>query len=134
MLSQQNDQRTIDESYAQYRSIATGLQNARWQWCLETDDGRLIAAAMVVPDGDRRGWFVGFPGVGLTALAMRPLIKRWRSFEHVGPYDVLRAWIRSDDAVAITFARAFNFQYDCGPADSLSPGGYDMSLYMWKKP
>lgn len=106
---------------------------ARWQWCLEGDDGTFIAAVSIIPDGERRGWLAGYPGAAIeTGLELRPLLRLFRILCSAGVYDELRAWIVSDDTRSIRFASAFGFVYECGPALGLSPCGRDLDLYTWR--
>jgi len=114
--------------------ISVIRSQARWQWALETDQGTYIAGVAIMPDIDRRGWFVGLPGAALkTGLQLRPLIKLQNRLKSAGVFTELRAWVLADDPQAITFAQRFGFRYDCGPATGFSPTGRDMSLFKWSR-
>lgn len=108
-------------------------RESKFSYCMTTDDGRLLAAIAIVPDGRRRAWLMGFPGRDLeSALPLRPIIRRYRALLDAGAYDELRAWVASDDRRAIQFAESFGLAYDCGPATGFSPSGRDMNLYLWR--
>jgi len=110
------------------------MNEAKWQWALETDSGGYIAGCAILPDGDRRGWFAGVPGTHLkSSVQLKPLIRLWRIFQTVDLYDEIRAWVMTDDDRAVMFAKRFGFVYDCGPATGFSPTGRDMSLFIWRK-
>lgn len=110
------------------------MDECKWQWALETDNGGYIAGCAVLPDGDRRGWFAGVPGVHLkSGVQLKPLIRLWKIFQTVDLYDEIRAWVMTDDAQAVMFAERFGFMLDCGPATGFSPSGRDMSLFIWRK-
>jgi len=108
---------------------------ARWAWALEDDQGDFVASMAVIPDGERRGWFVSYPGARIRSSAeLRPLFRLYTIFRDTGVvYDELRAWVASSDRRAIRFAEWFGFKYDCGPATGLSPTGRDMNLMIWRR-
>lgn len=108
---------------------------AKWAWTLERDDGEFLASMAIMPDVDRRGWFVSYPGAALRSSAeLRPLFRLYTVFRDSGAvYDELRAWVASDDVRAIRFAEWFGFRLDCGPATGFSPTGRDLSLYLWRQ-
>jgi len=109
------------------------LNDARWQWSLEDDQGRYVAGAAIIPDGNRRGWFIGYPGKALvSAIQLRPMIRLFNILAAANIYDELRAWVAHDDARAIHFAKSFKFVYDCGPATGFSPSGRDLDLFLWR--
>ena len=121
------------EASDQLLTIDTVIQMARWQWALETDAGEYIAGMAIVPDTTRRGWFCAFHGTALSnAVQLRPMIRMFNLLSQARVFDELRAWVLSDDAVAIRFAERFKFVYDCGPATGFSPTGADMTLYLWR--
>lgn len=109
-------------------------RQARWAWTLEGARGEFVASMAIVPDIGRRGWFVSYPGQGMTAAQLRPLFRMFTIFRDSGAvYDELRAWVASDDPRAIRFAEWHGFAYDCGPATGFSPTGRDMSLFLWRR-
>jgi len=123
-----------DEASKAPRLLHQIASEASWQWCLERDDGSLVASAAIIPDSDGRGWFAGYPGAGLkSGLELRPLIKLYRILDQAQVFDELRAWVASEDRRAIHFAKAFGFVYDCGPATGFSPTGRDMDLMLWRR-
>lgn len=67
-----------------------------------------------------------------SAAQLRPLIVAFEPLRQYGIYDEIRAWIDADDPVAIRFAEAFGFRYDCGPARDLFQPGLNSSLYLWR--
>lgn len=106
---------------------------AKWQWCLEADDGRFIASMAIVPDFSDRGWFVAYPGSAIkTGVELRPLFRVFNILAQAKVYGELRAWVAHNDARAIRFAKSFGFVYDCGPAAGFSPTGRDMDLFLWR--
>ena len=123
------------EALAQTSSCEMVARTAKWSWTLENDRGEFLASMAIMPDGNRRGWFVSYPGALVRSSAeLRPLFRLYAIFRDSGAvYDELRAWIASDDERAIRFAEWFGFRLDCGPATMLSPTGRDMSLYLWRR-
>lgn len=114
--------------------LAEVASESAWAWTLEDDAGEFVASMAIVPDIGARGWFVSYPGEGITAAQLRPLFRHFIAFrDHGGVYDTLRAWVASDDQRSIRFAEWFGFRFDCGPATGLSPSGRDMSLYVWRR-
>jgi len=109
---------------------------AKWAWTLEDDHGEFVASMAIMPDVNRRGWFVSYPGAAIRSSAeLRPLFRLFTIFRDSGAvYDELRAWVASDDERAIRFAEWFGFRLDCGPATGFSPTGRDLSLYLWRRP
>ena len=98
-----------------------------------TDGGAYIAGFAVIPDGPGRGWFTGFPGLGLrSAISLRPMIRAFDIAKKAGTWHELRAWIDTNSAENKRFAEAFGFKFDCGPATGFSPDGRDMDLYLWR--
>lgn len=108
---------------------------AKWAWTLEDDDGEFVASMAIMPDVNRRGWFVSYPGERIRSSAeLRPLFRLYTIFRDSGAvYDELRAWVASDDERAIRFASWFGFEFDCGPATRFSPTGRDLSLWLWQR-
>jgi len=131
-MTQQLRPEAKDEAFDQLSTIRAGIERSRWQWCLERDDGSLIAAAMIYPDGINRGWVAGFPAANMRAVEIRPLLRLFTIYCRMMPKMSLRAWIDANDQRAITFAKAFGLAYDCGPAVGLSQDGRDMNLYLRK--
>ncbi|HBS50100.1 MAG TPA: hypothetical protein DEA05_08445 [Rhodobacteraceae bacterium] len=107
---------------------------AKWAWTLEDDEGEFVASMAIMPDVNRRGWFVSYPGERIRSSAeLRPLFRLYTIFRDSGAvYDELRAWVASDDERAVRFASWFGFEFDCGPATRLSPTGRDLSLWLWQ--
>jgi hypothetical protein len=122
-----------DEALTQRSSIRAWSNAARWQWCLEQDDGELIAAMMVVPDGPGRGWLAAYPGQSMMGMDLRPMLRLWKIYQRYAPQQTIRAWVASEDNRAIKFARSFGFVYDCGPATGFSRTGRDMDLFLWRQ-
>ena len=108
---------------------------AKWAWTLEDDEGEFVASMAIMPDVNRRGWFVSYPGARIRSSAeLRPLFRLYTIFRDSGAvYDELRAWVASEDERAIRFAEWFGFRLDCGPATGFSPTGRDLSLYLWRR-
>lgn len=108
---------------------------AKWAWTLEDDAGGFVASMAIIPDGDRRGWFVSYPGECIkSAGQLRPMFRLFTIFANSGAvYDELRAWVCPNDIRAVRFAEWFGFRYDCGPATGFSPCGRDLSLYLWRR-
>lgn len=123
------------DAFAQLSSPQMVEATARWSWTLEDDQGEFVASMAIMPDGDRRGWFVSYPGARIrSATELRPLFRLYTIFRDSGAvYDELRAWVASEDRRAIRFAEWFGFRLDCGPATGLSPTGRDLSLFLWRR-
>jgi len=117
-------------------SLAEAVQaTAKWAWTLEDDQGEFVASMAIMPDGDRRGWLVSYPGARIRSSAeLRPLFRLYTIFRDAGGvYDELRAWVAATDRRAIRFAEWAGFELDCGPATGLSPTGRDMNLMIWRR-
>lgn len=121
------------EAFAQLYLAEAVQESAKWAFTLEDDNGQFIASMAIMPDVNRNGWLVSYPGAAIgSGHELRPLLRLFKIFRDSGAvYDTLRAWVASDDQRAIKFAEAFGFVYDCGPATGLSPIGRDMNLYRW---
>lgn len=122
------------EALAAPHLAQVAASDAKWQWCLEADDGTFLASMAIVPDVDRRGWFVSYPGKAIASgQELRPMFKIFRILCQMDVYTELRAWVCHHDARAIRFAKSFGFVYDCGPATGFSPTGRDLDLYLWRR-
>ena len=123
------------EAFAQPYLPEMVSTTAKWAWTLEDDEGEFVASMAIMPDVNRRGWFVSYPGERIRSSAeLRPLFRLYTIFRDSGAvYDELRAWVASDDERAIRFASWFGFEFDCGPATRLSPTGRDLSLWLWQR-
>jgi len=78
---------------------------------------------------------VGYPGRGLVhAGQIRPMVRAFRWFVGFGVYQEMRAWVDADDPIAIRFAEAHGFRYDCGPAHGLFAPDLNSTLYLWRSP
>ena len=92
----------------------------------------LVAAFCVIPDGERRGWFVGYRGRALRNGLQLRQGRAW--LEAVkSDFDELRAWVPSDTPGAQALAEWGGLRYDAGPATGLSPIGGDMTLMLWRR-
>jgi len=123
------------EAFAQPYLPEMVATTAKWAWALEDDNGEFVASLAIVPDINRRGWFVSFPSERIRSSAeLRPLFRLYTIFRDSGAvYDELRAWVCPDDPRAIRFAEWGGFKLDCGPATGFSPTGRDLSLYTWRR-
>jgi len=95
-----------------------------------------VAGVAIIDEAtmDGRGWFYGAPGLALrNDGGLRTMIRLWETIARVGPWHELRAWVHSDDPVAIAFAERLGFAYDAGPCVGFSPAGLDVTLYRWRR-
>lgn len=124
-----------EEASSQPQLVEWMIAEAKWQWCLERDDGEFLAAACIATEFGRRGWFAGFPGEAIRSAAeLRPLFVVWDMLIDSGAaWDELRAWVRHGDQRSIRFAERFGFRYDCGPATGILQTGHDASLFLWRR-
>lgn len=103
---------------------------ADWSWTM-TDGGLFVAAMCIVPDGQRRGWFVAYPSERMTAARLRPMFRRFDVLRQCDIFDTLLAWVKADDVKPRRFAEWFGFR-PCREFDE-TPLGTRMELYMWRR-